>query len=278
MTSPAPQSEAHQMALANALTAPAIRAAIAKLALTPGSRGLDVPCGLGSHTLWLAEAVGPAGHVDGVDISQSFLTRAGNQARDAGFADRVSFQHGDQHDLPCDDDTFDWLWCADGAYPSTSGGGGSTSDPVRLMREFTRVVAPGGTIALAFWSGQRLLPGHPFLEARLAATGGMHYPFVEGADPQRHYTRAPQWLRAAGLSGLTSQAHTVALQGPLDDAAREALAMVFEMLWGRAESEVSAEDWQQFRRLVDPDSSECIMDLADYCGYIVYSIYTGEVG
>lgn len=278
MASPAPQSEAHQMALANELTAPAIRAAIAALNLPPGSRGLDVPCGLGNHTLWLADAVGPAGRVDGVDISEGFLAQGRRRAREVALADRVTFHRADHHDLPFDDDTFDWLWCVDGAYPSTSGGGGVTSDPVRLMREFARVVAPGGLVALAFWSGQKLLPGHPHLEARLGATGGLHFPFVEGADPQRHYARALEWLRAAGLGRLSSGTHTVTLQGPLDETTREALAMVFDMLWGRAEAEISSEDWQRFRALVDSDAGDCILDLTDYCGYIVYSVFAGVVG
>ena len=50
------------------LTEPAIRSAIHALQLPAGSRGLDAGCGVGTHTLWLAETVSPSGHVTGVDI------------------------------------------------------------------------------------------------------------------------------------------------------------------------------------------------------------------
>ncbi len=38
--------------------------------------GLDAGCGIGHHTLLLAEAVAPAGHVTGLDLSPEFLVHA----------------------------------------------------------------------------------------------------------------------------------------------------------------------------------------------------------
>jgi len=38
--------------------------------------GLDAGCGIGHHTLLLAEAVAPAGHVTGLDLSPEFLIHA----------------------------------------------------------------------------------------------------------------------------------------------------------------------------------------------------------
>src|SRR5262249_60085370 len=46
---------------------PEARALIADLALTPGSRGLDVGCGVGLYALWLAEAIGLRGRVTGIE-------------------------------------------------------------------------------------------------------------------------------------------------------------------------------------------------------------------
>jgi ubiquinone/menaquinone biosynthesis C-methylase UbiE len=56
------------------VTEPAIRSAIRALELPPGSRGLDAGCGVGTHTLWLAEATSPDGYVTGIDISPGCLT------------------------------------------------------------------------------------------------------------------------------------------------------------------------------------------------------------
>jgi demethylmenaquinone methyltransferase/2-methoxy-6-polyprenyl-1,4-benzoquinol methylase len=60
---------AHMLYLSNFLREPIIPSAIEALQFPPGSLGLDAGCGIGSHTLLLAEAVAPAGHVTGLDLS-----------------------------------------------------------------------------------------------------------------------------------------------------------------------------------------------------------------
>jgi demethylmenaquinone methyltransferase/2-methoxy-6-polyprenyl-1,4-benzoquinol methylase len=82
------------------VTEPAIRSAIRALQLPSGSRGLDAACGVGTHTLWLAEAVSPDGHVTGVDISPECLACAEEIARSSELAKAVSFQYGDMNGPP----------------------------------------------------------------------------------------------------------------------------------------------------------------------------------
>lgn len=53
----------------NPLQEPVMRRVVRALDLPPGSRGLDVGCGIGLQAVLLAEAVGAAGHVTGVDLS-----------------------------------------------------------------------------------------------------------------------------------------------------------------------------------------------------------------
>ena len=60
----------------DSLMAPVIRPAIQALQLPLGSRGLDAGCGIGLQALLLAEAVGPSGHVTGLDISAELLSHA----------------------------------------------------------------------------------------------------------------------------------------------------------------------------------------------------------
>ena len=50
--------------------------AVAHLELRPGDSVLDVGCGAGENLPYLREAVGPAGHIYGVDISPGMLARA----------------------------------------------------------------------------------------------------------------------------------------------------------------------------------------------------------
>jgi cyclopropane fatty-acyl-phospholipid synthase-like methyltransferase len=82
---------AHKLALSDLLRDKAIRSAIQALRLPPGSLGLDAGCGIGSHTLLLAEAVGPGGHVIGLDLSSEILNIAREIAKKSGLSEEISF-------------------------------------------------------------------------------------------------------------------------------------------------------------------------------------------
>jgi len=66
-------SYALSLYLSNFLRDPIIHKAIETLSLVPGSRGLDVGCGIGSQSLKLAEVVAPDGHVSGLDLSTDMI-------------------------------------------------------------------------------------------------------------------------------------------------------------------------------------------------------------
>jgi len=97
----------------NPLREPALRSAIQALQLPPGSRGLDAGCGLGFQALLLAEAVGAAGYVTGLDLSPEILAYAQDMVDTAGLSERISFREGNVKELPFDDDTLDWAWSVD---------------------------------------------------------------------------------------------------------------------------------------------------------------------
>src|SRR6266446_10678006 len=52
----------------------------------PGERVLDVGCGPGATALPLAEAVGPGGHVTGIDISEPMLGLLRRRIAERGIA------------------------------------------------------------------------------------------------------------------------------------------------------------------------------------------------
>ena len=140
-----------------------IRSAIQSLQLPLGSRGLDAGCGIGHQAMLLAEAVGPTGHLTGLDLSPELLIHAKNIVKESGLSAQIAFKEGNAVDLPFDDDTFDWAWSMDcvGVLPL---------DQEKMLLELVRVVKPGGKVAILAWSSERLLPGYPLLEARLNAT------------------------------------------------------------------------------------------------------------
>ena len=58
---------------------------------------------------------------------------------------------------------------------------------------------------------------------------------------------------------------------------RSALVSLFEMRGGGPQSELSGEDWAEYRRLCQPESSGFILNLPDYYAFFTYSLFQGKV-
>ena len=257
--------------LSTPLRNPAIRQAIRMLDLPEGSKGLDAGCGIGSHTLLLAEAVGPGGHVTGLDLFAEFVTHARDQAKQSGLSDRVTFRQGNVNELPFEDASFDWAWSVDCV------GHISIGEPVDGLRELARVVRPEGRVALLGYSSQMLLPGYPTLEARLNATASATTALAKGMEPEAHFTRALGWFREAGFISPTVRTVAGTVQAPLDDGVRRALISLFGMLWGEMQAKMTDADRNEYLRLADPESPDFILDTSDYYAFFTYSMFDGRV-
>lgn len=256
---------------ADPLREPMLRRAIQALELPSGSQGLDAGCGIGLQSMLLAEAVGPAGHVTGLDISDEFLLHAKEIVGHSALSERIAFRQGDVHKLLFDNDTFDWVWSVDCVgYPYED-------NPVPVLKELARVVKPGGTLAILAWSSQMLLPGYPLLEARLNATSSSYIPYVTGKKPESNFLRALGWFREAGLDEPGIRTIVDEVHAPLGDDTRTALVAFFEMLWGEPQPEASREDRAEYRRLCKPDSPDFILDCPDYYAFYTYSMFHGKI-
>jgi demethylmenaquinone methyltransferase/2-methoxy-6-polyprenyl-1,4-benzoquinol methylase len=243
---------------------------IKALKLPKGSRGLDAGCGIGLQAMLLAEATGPKGQVTGLDLSSVFLDYAEQLVKKCELSKRVSFREGDIGKLPFEDNTFDWVWSSDCAgYPA--------GDLLPLLREFSRVVKPGGTVTILAWTSQCVLPGYPLLEARLNATCSGYAPYVRNKQPKLHFLRALRWFEEAGLEKTEAKTYVSDVQAPLSDDIRKALISLFEMLWGEPQPEVSQMDWAKYQRLCRPGSPEFILNLPDYYAFFTYSMFRGKV-
>src|SRR6266496_2644023 len=95
----------------NRFQEPEARALIADLRLPEGSHGLDVGCGVGLWTLWLAEAVGPSGRVVGIEPSAERADAARALAGAALPPSRLEFRASDGTAVDAPDASFDWVWC-----------------------------------------------------------------------------------------------------------------------------------------------------------------------
>ena len=110
------------------------------LGLSPGDGVLDVACGTGNFTRDFARSVGPDGLVVGIDVSETMLTRAVRDTRDAGLADRAAYVRGDASELPFLDSSFDGVCCFAALH--------LFADPMRALDRMTAVLTPGGRIAI----------------------------------------------------------------------------------------------------------------------------------
>jgi len=249
----------------NRFQEPEARSAIADLRLRPGSRGLDVGCGVGLYTLWLAEAVGPRGRVVGIEPSAERVEAARRLVGGRLRSGRLEIRQGDGTALETAGGSFDWLWCGDALHhiPDTAG----------ALKEFIRAMRPGGRIIIK--ESQVLpamfLPGHPELERRLQRAEmewSRHEAGERTFQERRQGTLAS--LREAGLSEVTLRTYIVQRRAPLDEVARSYIQrVVFERNWGRRLRDLlDPEDWRQRSMLCEAESPRSILaGPAYYCLY-----------
>ncbi len=119
--------------------APFGEAALRLAAAAPGERVVDVGCGCGASTLALAQAVGPGGHVLGIDVSAPMLSRARERA--AALA-QVTFAEADAS-----------VFAFDGraALLFSRFGVMFFENPAAAFANLRRALAPGGRLACVTW-------------------------------------------------------------------------------------------------------------------------------
>lgn len=258
----------------NRFQEPEARAAIADLHLPAGSRGLDVGCGVGLYTLWLAEAVGPRGQVVGIDASAERVAAAQRLVGRVLDPGRVALQQGDGTALAAPDHTFDWIWCGDVLH--------HIDMPVVALKEFIRVLRPGGRIIIK--ESQVLhalfLPGHPDLERQLQRAEIQYTRREAGSHSfQERRQRTLETMRAAGLRDVQIRTYVVQRQAPLDTASREYIQhVVFERNWGpRLRGFLAAQDWQQRSALCEVHSPQYILRNPDYYCLYPITLFTAQL-
>jgi SAM-dependent methyltransferase len=124
----------------DAMLAPVADAAIAHAAPRRGERVLDIGCGAGTTTLALADAVGPAGHVTGLDVSAPLLELARSRSTGVGNVDWV-LADASRHVLP--PASADLLFSRFGVM--------FFGDPASAFANLRGALRPGGRLVFACW-------------------------------------------------------------------------------------------------------------------------------
>jgi len=127
------------------------RHTVIHLGLPPGANVLDVGCGTGASALPAAQAVGPNGHVLGVDLSARLLEHARTKATAYGLKN-VEFRLADMTALGFPDDHFDAVISVFSIF--------FVPDMEGLVRELWRMVRPGGKLAVTTWGPRIFEPAY----------------------------------------------------------------------------------------------------------------------
>jgi SAM-dependent methyltransferase len=109
------------------------------LALTPGDGVLDVACGPGNFTRDFARVVGEDGLAVGIDASTTMLDRAVRDTPSSEFP-AAAYVRGNAVELPFRDAGFDAVCCFAALH--------FFDDPFAALDHMTRVLTPGGRIAI----------------------------------------------------------------------------------------------------------------------------------
>lgn len=102
---------------------------------------IDVGCGIGGSTLYLAQKFGS--NATGITLSPVQASRAKERAVEAGIDNRVRFQVANALEMPFEDNTFDLVWSLES--------GEHMPEKAKFLAECYRVLKPGGKMILATW-------------------------------------------------------------------------------------------------------------------------------
>lgn len=144
--------------------------------IQPGHKVLDVACGTGVLARTVANRVGPAGSVVGLDVNKGMLAVA------ARIAPEIEWRQGQAETLPFDDASFDAVVSQFGLM--------FFENRQAAIQEMVRVLRPGGRLAVAVWDSLDNTPGYAAMVKLLQrlfgdkVANGLRAPYILGNTQQ----------------------------------------------------------------------------------------------
>jgi ubiquinone/menaquinone biosynthesis C-methylase UbiE len=164
--------------------------------LRPGWQVLDAGTGTGLVALLGAARVGKIGKMMGVDAAEKMLELARHKAEQFGFT-QCEFRVGDLEALDLPDAQFNAVLSQFALHHT---------DPAKAMREFARVLLPGGTLVVHEWADTADTPNKVMIDIlfkyRAADAGGA----LARAQAERAYNFRVKVATEAGMNELAKSA------------------------------------------------------------------------
>jgi len=177
-------------------------ALIDQASLRASERVLDVACGTGVTTRLAKSKVGPRGKVDGLDINAPMLAKAQDLA---GQLD-IQWIESDVCGSGLPSEGYDVILSQHGYH--------YFPEKPKALKEFLRILAPGGRLALSIWDGHS-----PYTQALCAAVERHISPEIAAKQRSQRQTPSAEQLRqqvcAQGFSDVTVHRQELMIDVPL---------------------------------------------------------------
>jgi SAM-dependent methyltransferase len=184
----------------------AVRTMLEAVPLRPGDRILEVGCGSGVLSRWLAQHTERANLIVAVDINRYLLQEAETLATQERVHDLITFREGNAEALPFADNSFHVTMACTVL---------EEGDANRIVAEMVRVTQPGGHVAILGWGND--MPSLVNLEigsalkAKVEAPLGLHVLAPGGCADTSLYRR----MHDAGLTLRRIGPGLVTFTGPM---------------------------------------------------------------
>jgi ubiquinone/menaquinone biosynthesis C-methylase UbiE len=174
---------------------------VAMAGLAAGMRVLDIGCGKGAVTIPAAEAVGPSGHVTGIDLADPMLVFAAAEAGRHGLRN-VSFRRADAENPPFPGGGFDAILAGNVVQ--------FLPRPAEAARRYLALLVPGGVLAFSWGLAQdpRWMPVMAAVDAHVPEGTQGFEPFLRRA-PFGSADEMTRMLTDAGYTGIGVRAEEV---------------------------------------------------------------------
>lgn len=207
-------AEAYEQFMVPNLFGPWVDDVVALAAPQTGEHVLDVACGTGIATRFVAERVTASGTAVGLDIDSGMIEVARMRPASSTGAS-LAWRCGSALDMPFEDGTFDMVLCLQGLqfFP----------DKVAGLREMRRVLKPAGRLAASVWRTIEHCKGHYALAQALERHG------VDAEAARRPFSlgdadELQRLVRAAGFRDVNVRAAVKSIRFPSPQYFIESLA------------------------------------------------------